>query len=86
MIEAVFFAYSYITMNSQTERTSLLFCWGPSVGVTRQQADGSFCSFLAPGKAPAIQEVRAQREQGMVMLPGGTLDVARTGGAFIHQI
>ena len=26
------------------------------------------------------------REQGMVMLPGGTLDVARTGGAFIHQV
>lgn len=45
--EAVFFAYSYITPNSQTRGTSLLFCWGPGV-LCRQPADG----WLQAGNSP----------------------------------
>ena len=67
--EAVFFAYSYITMNSRTRANKLAILVGPWCWC-RQPADewlqtgnspGSLLpQLVAPGKAPAIQEVRAQ--------------------------
>lgn len=67
--EAVFFAYSYITTNSQTRANKLALLLGPWCW-WQQPADewlqtgnspGSLLpQLLAPSNAPAIQEVRAQ--------------------------
>lgn len=85
--EAVFFAYSYITMNSQTRANKLAILLGPWCWC-HQAAD----EWLPPSAAFGSRQGSCHsggegpREQGMVMLPGGMLDVARTGGAFTHQI
>ena len=79
---SVFFAYSYITMNSQTRANKLAILLGPWCWC-HQAAD----EWLPPSAAFGSRQGSCHsggegpREQGMVMLPGGMLDVARTGGA-----
>lgn len=79
--EAVFFAYSYITTNSQTRANKLAILLGPGVIVTSQQTDGSSLGtplllfFLLPQlRLPAgLLRVRGEaQEEGLVTLPCGT--------------
>lgn len=57
-------------LTARQERTSLLFCWGPGVGVTSQQTDGSrlgtplapsFRSFWLKAES-SVQEVKPQKQ------------------------
>lgn len=91
--EAVFFAYSYITTNSQTRANTLCYSAGALVSVSpasRRMAPGWELPSLPPSAASgsrqgSVQELRPQ-EQGMVRVPWGTRGTDGADWAFAHHV